>query len=254
MNLVVRFLALTGILVLAALAASAQRPVVGTPVSRPASLAPARPVTQQSQERAKGGSDQGGRLTPSETNLRTTNTARPASQPATAGSAARTAPQRKPVQSVTKGYVKWMTIEQALERCKTERRKIFVDVYTDWCGWCRHMDSTTFVSASVARYLNEKYYPVKFNAEQTGDVYFRDKTYKFKSNGSRGHHELAAFWLNNKLSYPTVVFLDESQNLIQPVPGYQDAAKMEAIINYFGSDSHKRVPWETYERNFVPGQ
>jgi thioredoxin-related protein len=50
------------------------------------------------------------------------------------------------------------------------------------------------------------------------------------------------------------VFLDEYQNLIQPVPGYQDAAKMEAIINYFGSDSHKRVPWETYERNFVPGQ
>jgi uncharacterized protein YyaL (SSP411 family) len=37
------------------------------------------------------------------------------------------------------------------------------------------MDSTTFVSASVARYLNEHYYPVKFNAEQTGDVYLKDK-------------------------------------------------------------------------------
>ncbi|MEO0008466.1 MAG: hypothetical protein RJA20_2662 [Bacteroidota bacterium] len=254
MNLVVRFLVLPGMLVLAALsAASQQRPVIASPVSRPANLAPARPVTQQTQESAKGGSEQGARLMPSQTNLRTTNTARPANQPATAGAASRQAPQRKPA-LVTKGYVKWMTIEQALESCKTERRKIFVDVYTDWCGWCRHMDSTTFVSASVARYLNEHYYPVKFNAEQTGDVYLKDKIYKFRSNGSRGHHELAAFWLNNKLSYPTVVFLDEYQNLIQPVPGYQDAAKMEAIINYFGSDSHKRVPWETYERNFVPGQ
>jgi len=251
MNLVVRFFVLPGMLILTAWSVRAQqRPVLGTPVSQPASLAPARPVTQQAQERSRGGSENGARLTPSETNLRTT---RPANQPVTAGSGTRPAPQQKQAQ-VTKGYVKWMTIEQALERCKTERRKIFVDVYTDWCGWCRHMDSTTFVSSSVARYLNEKYYPVKFNAEQTGDVYFKDKTYKFRSNGSRGHHELAAFWLNNKLSYPTVVFIDEYQNLIQPVPGYQDAAKMEAIINYFGSDSHKRVPWETYERNFVPGQ
>ncbi|MFM8486739.1 MAG: hypothetical protein ACKOCH_10410, partial [Bacteroidota bacterium] len=104
---------------------------MGTPVSQPASLAPARPVTQQAQERSRGGSENGARLTPSETNLRTT---RPANQPVTAGSGTRPAPQQKQAQ-VTKGYVKWMTIEQALERCKTERRKIFVDVYTDWCGW-----------------------------------------------------------------------------------------------------------------------
>lgn len=153
----------------------------------------------------------------------------------------------KPVEKVN---VNWMTLDQAIEQCKVEKRKIFVDVYTDWCGWCKHMDSTTFVNPAVARYLNEHYYPVKFNAEQSQDIVFKDKTYHFKKNGSRGYHELAALWLNNRLSFPTVVFLDESQNLIQPVPGYQDATKMEAIINYFGSDSHRKTPWETYEKNF----
>ena len=143
-----------------------------------------------------------------------------------------------------------MTLEQALEKCKTEKRKIFVDVYTDWCGWCKHMDSTTFVTPAVANYLNEHYYAVKFNAEQTQDINFKDKTYQFKKVGTHGHHELAALWLNNRLSFPTVVFLDENQNLIQPVPGYQDETKMEAIINYFGSDSHRKTPWETYEKNF----
>ena len=102
--------------------------------------------------------------------------------------------------------------------------------------------------------MNEFAKPVKFNAEQTQDVVIKDKTYHFKKTGSRGHHELAAYWLNNRLSYPTVVFLDESQQLIQPVPGYQDATKMEAIINYFGSDNHKKTPWETYEKNFVSPQ
>ncbi len=166
------------------------------------------------------------------------------------GSVKGTAQKVAPLKSSERGVVNWMTLEQALEKNKTEKRKIFVDLYTDWCGWCKHMDSTTFVNATVAKYLNEHYYPVKFNAEQESDIVFKDKTYHFKKNGARGYHELAALWLNNRLSFPTVVFLDENQQVIQPVPGYQDAAKMEAIINYFGSDSHKKTPWESYEKNF----
>lgn len=157
----------------------------------------------------------------------------------------------KPEERVT---INWLTLEQAIEKSKTEKRKIFVDVYTSWCGWCKHMDSTTFVSGAVAKYLNEHYYPVKFNAEQQGDIVFKDKTYKFKKSGNRGHHELAAEWLNNRLTFPTIVFLDENMNLIQPLAGYQDAVKMEAIINYFATDSHKKTPWESYEKKFVPGQ
>lgn len=184
-------------------------------------------------------------------------TTRPATYapPTNAGTTAKggstgTSQKVNPLKSTERGVVNWMTLEQALEKSKTEKRKIFVDLYTDYCGWCKHMDSTTFVSPVVAKYLNEHYYPVKFNAEQENDIVFKDKTYHFKKSGARGYHELAALWLNNRLSFPTIVFLDENQQLIQPVPGYQDAAKMETIINYFGSDSHKKTPWETYEKNF----
>lgn len=174
----------------------------------------------------------------------------PTSVTAAKGGNIGTAQKATPLKSTARGTVNWMSLEQALEKSKTEKRKIFVDLYTDWCGWCKHMDSTTFVSVPVAKYLNEHYYPVKFNAEQEKDIVFHDQTYKFKKSGSRGYHELAALWLNNKFSFPTVVFLDENQQLIQPVPGYQDAVKMEAIINYFGSDSHKKTPWESYEKKF----
>lgn len=150
--------------------------------------------------------------------------------------------------------VQWLSIEEALERSKTEKRKIFIDVYTDWCGWCKRMDESTFVDPDVAQYLNVNYYPVKFNAEQQEDVLFNNKTYSFRRNGSRGYHELAAEWLNNRLSFPTVVFLDETQNVIQPIPGYLDGPKLETILNYFGTDSHKTTPWETYERKFTNNQ
>ncbi len=182
---------------------------------------------------------------------------RPSSRPATyappttaKGSAGGNQPKAAPLKPAERGVVQWMSLEQALEKSKTEKRKILVDLYTDWCGWCKHMDSTTFVDPKVAKYLNEHYYPVKFNAEQDNDIVFKDKTYKFKKNGARGYHELAIFWLNNRLSFPTTVFLDENLQVIQPVPGYQDASKMDAIINYFGSDSHKKTPWEAYEKSF----
>ncbi|HEY3429872.1 MAG TPA: DUF255 domain-containing protein, partial [Cyclobacteriaceae bacterium] len=98
--------------------------------------------------------------------------------------------------------VKWMTFEEALEKSKTEKRKIFIDVYTDWCGWCKVMDKNTFGEANVAKILNEDFYPVKFNAEQRENVVFNGTTFKFVASGNNGYHELAAALLNNKLSYP----------------------------------------------------
>ena len=38
--------------------------------------------------------------------------------------------------------IKWMSWEEALEKSKKTKRKIFVDIYTDWCGWCKKMDKS----------------------------------------------------------------------------------------------------------------
>src|SRR5579859_5804868 len=103
------------------------------------------------------------------------------------------------------GPVKWMSFEEAVEKAKTEKRKIFIDVYTDWCGWCKVMDKNTFTDAAVAKMLNEKFYAVKLDAEQTGDITFRGTTFKFVPYGNKGVHQLAAALLNNQLSYPNFV-------------------------------------------------
>lgn len=148
------------------------------------------------------------------------------------------------------GVVQWLTLEEALERSKTEKRKIFIDFYTDWCGWCKRMDANTFSDSSVAHYLNEKYYPVKFNAETSEEIVFQNKTYGLRREGARGYHELAIELLNGRLGFPTLVFLDENLNVIQPIPGYREPEQLFKILNYFGTDSHKTTPWETYEQKF----
>ncbi len=63
------------------------------------------------------------------------------------------------------GNVQWITWEEAMELSKTEPRKIVVDVYTDWCGWCKKMDKATFQDEEIVEYINENYYAIKFNAE-----------------------------------------------------------------------------------------
>ncbi len=146
--------------------------------------------------------------------------------------------------------IQWLSFPEVLERSQVEKRKILITVYTDWCGWCKQLETTTLTNAEVAKYLNDKYYSVRFNAESSEEITFNHKTYGPKRSGSRNYHELAIELLNGRLSFPTLVFLDESHNLIQAIPGYKEPEQLLVILNYFGSDSYKTTPWDAYERNF----
>ncbi|MEM9389447.1 MAG: DUF255 domain-containing protein [Bacteroidota bacterium] len=151
----------------------------------------------------------------------------------------------------TESTVNWLSFEEAVEKSKSEKRKIFIDVYTNWCGWCKVMDKNTFNNPEIAQYLNENFYPVKFNAEQKEDIEFNGSTFKFVPSGQRGYHQLAAALLNNKLSYPTVVFLDENFAMIQPLPGYQKPDQFEKVIKFIGGDHFKNTSWQDWQNKFV---
>ena len=148
------------------------------------------------------------------------------------------------------GVVQWLTFEEALKKSKTEKRPVFIDVYTDWCGWCKVMDKNTFNDPQVAKLLNEKFYAVKFNGEQKEDVVFNGTTFKFVGSGRSGYHELAAALLNNKLSYPTVVFLNEEFNMIQPLQGYRKPEEFHIIAQFIGEGHYKSVKWGDWQTRY----
>lgn len=154
--------------------------------------------------------------------------------------------------SSAQDQIQWLTWEEALVKTKEEPRKIFVDIYTDWCGWCKKMDKTTFQKAHIAKYINENYYAVKFDAEQKEKVHFNGKDYKFMQQGRRGYHELAVFITRGQMSFPTVVFLDEQLNVIQAIPGYRESLELEMMMTYFGYDKHKTTPWSKYQKTYQP--
>jgi len=144
-------------------------------------------------------------------------------------------------------HINWLTIQEAYALTQKKPRKFVVDVYTNWCGWCKVMDRKTFSEPVIVDYVNANFYPVRFNAEQTADVTLGKETFKHIGGGSRGVHELAAALLKNQMSYPTTVFLDEKFNLIQPIPGYLEPRTFHQIITYFARDYHQKEPFDQYK-------
>ena len=150
--------------------------------------------------------------------------------------------------------IEWISFEEAVKRNKKVPKKIMVDFYTDWCGYCKKMDREVFARPQIARYLNENFYAVKFNAEKvTNDIEFHGKTFKFvppPQGGRRGIHELAYALMDQKASYPTTVFIDEELNPLQAIPGYHAAPFFDTIINYIGGDNYKKTPWNQFQAGY----
>jgi len=144
--------------------------------------------------------------------------------------------------------VSWLSWSEAAELASSEEnpKKIFVDVYTDWCGWCKKMDKDTFQNAEVAAYMEANFYMVKLDGEGKEPIEYKGKTFNFIPSGRRGYHEFAAALMGGKMSYPTTVFLDEKMDMLSPVPGYQKPAPFLNIAKYFGDDIYKEKDWKTY--------
>ena len=76
---------------------------------------------------------------------------------------AQTETAKAQIAETTEG-INWMTWDEANAANKVTPKKIFIDIYTDWCGWCKKMDKSTFQDASVIEALNKDFYAVKFDA------------------------------------------------------------------------------------------
>ena len=151
--------------------------------------------------------------------------------------------------------INWVTMDEALELQKKEPKKIFMDVYTNWCGPCKMLDKNTFQNADVAAYVNEHYYAVKFNAEGNEEVTYKDETFgnpnydASKANRRNSAHEFSRF-LQIK-AYPTMVFFDEEGGVIAPIQGYLKPQQLELYLKVFLDDEYKEMTTQEQFSEYV---
>lgn len=138
--------------------------------------------------------------------------------------------------------IQWVSFEQALKLSEKEKRKVFLDVYTEWCGWCKVMDAQTFSDKNIAAYVNKKYYAVKLDAES-------EKTFSYKGQ-QMSERQLAQ--MLKVTAYPTTVYLDENFDLLSPVPGFLKVPELTKILKFYGEDAFKKQTWQDFEANYKP--
>lgn len=145
-----------------------------------------------------------------------------------------------------KEKVNWLTFEQLQVAYALHPRPILVDLYTDWCGWCKVMDRTTYSNDKVVAYINEHYYAVKFNAESKDSVVFNNK--KFGYNNGYRTNEVALYLSFNKLEYPNTIFLASMDARPAPLSGYMKPKEMEAPLKYFAERKSEQETFVDFNR------
>ncbi len=159
--------------------------------------------------------------------------------------------ERKKAPSPTEAHIVWLTMDELQVKMKEKPKRVYMDMYTDWCGWCKKMEATTFSNPDVIKYMNENFYCVRFNCERKDTFRFMGKEYYF--DPAKKTNTLAADLMRGQMSYPTSVFMEPYYQNPMPVPGYQDVRGMELLVRFYCEVSVKnQQQWEAYQKSFKP--
>ena len=135
-----------------------------------------------------------------------------------------------------KNQLRWMTFNDGIAEAKKTGKKVMIDVYTDWCGWCRKMDKDTYADGGIADYLNKKYVAIKLDAESGNKLQYRGKSYT--------EQDLAGeFGISG---YPSIIFLKDDGEPITVYPGYADPAKFRIVLSYIADDHYKTTKFQDF--------
>jgi thioredoxin-related protein len=147
------------------------------------------------------------------------------------------------------GPLAWMNLEEAAGKLQKEERPVLIDLYTSWCGWCKQMDRKTYSNKQVAAYLQEKFYPVKVDAETHAVINWKGKEYRF--NAGYRSNEFAVYLTKGKLEFPTTIIIPPGGEP-QAIPGYMEPKELELLVKYFGEGKYNKVGFDEFQKGFRP--
>jgi len=106
------------------------------------------------------------------------------------------------------GVFSSLSYTQALDEARAGNRLVMLDVYTDWCGWCKKLDRETFADSRVREALKD-FVALKVNAEKGG----RAVAERYEVRG-----------------YPTILFISPDGRVVRQVRGYVNADEMLRVL------------------------
>ena len=143
----------------------------------------------------------------------------------------------RPSAAAAPGSLAWRGWDEGLREARERKRPVLVDVYTQWCGWCKRMDRDVYASPEVRDYLSRRFVTVKLDAEAAGPARYEDRDFTYRSLAGRFH----------VTGYPTTLFLRANGEQIISAPGYIPADRFLLVLRYIGEGALDRgITWEDF--------
>lgn len=142
-------------------------------------------------------------------------------------------------ESSVAAVVKWHSFDEGVALARQENKKILVDVYTDWCVWCKKMDKEVYTNGAVGQTMTSTFIAVKLNAESQKGVTF-DGTPMNEASLAR---------TMGVTGYPTVVFLDPAAKPITKISGYMEPKEFASMLRFIGEDHYKTKSFQDYKNS-----
>jgi thioredoxin-like negative regulator of GroEL len=96
----------------------------------------------------------------------------------------------------------------ARKEAEEKNRPLVIDFGTENCFWCKRLDASTFHDATVASTMNDKFIPLKIDADRDAQL-------------AQSLHIQ---------SYPTVVFAGPDGKIIDMMVGFKEAAQFQELL------------------------
>jgi thioredoxin-related protein len=132
--------------------------------------------------------------------------------------------------------LQWKNFNDGIAEAKKSGKKVLIDVYTDWCTWCKKMDAVTYTDTKVKAYLEKNYVLIKLNAEGAGNIMYAGKSIS-----------PAAFAQQMGVDgYPATLFLKGNGDPITILPGYSEPKMFIHVISYIAENQIGKRKFEDY--------
>jgi thioredoxin-related protein len=146
--------------------------------------------------------------------------------------------------------IDWYSFPVAMQKAFSENKPVFIDVYTDWCGWCKRMMREAFADSIVENYINTNFYAAKFNAESSDPVKVQNMVFRDTVIQGKKIHQLALRLLNGRPAYPTLVYItpDGKQHT---KPGYLKSDGLMTQLVYYAEKGYlSSISYDQFKSQF----
>jgi len=109
---------------------------------------------------------------------------------------------------------------KAVAEAKKQKKMIFIDAYTSWCGPCRMLKQNTFTDKAAGDFFNKHFINIALDMEKGDGIAFAQK------------YQVTA--------YPTLFIMDPEEKSVTTSEGYINPAQLIEFGKYVINKQHKK--------------